>query len=191
MSTLAALWTGRFLVCRQLLTFPAESVAPPQLTPPDATMDRLVRSATQRTGCVRSRSVDTAAAFPSVARPLSTICFPVFSWFVTSTSSVDMGKKEEEDIIRIAKKMDKMAQKKNGVRRLRRINASRYLRRADEARVNIQLSLALMDCDGVSCLLANLTSSPEHLSHLQRTTSDVREVYFPTESYFLPLSSQN
>lgn len=62
-----------------------------------------------------------------------------------------MGKKEEEDIIRIAKKMDKMAQKKNGVRRWRRINASRYLRRADEARVNVQLSLALMDCDGVSC----------------------------------------
>eukprot|EP00064_Thunnus_orientalis_P006613 superscaffoldBa00000695_g6631 len=29
-----------------------------------------------------------------------------------------MGKKEEEDIIRIAKKMDKMAQKKNGVRRM-------------------------------------------------------------------------
>lgn len=29
-----------------------------------------------------------------------------------------MGKKEEEDIIRIAKKMDKMAQKKNGVRAL-------------------------------------------------------------------------
>ena len=28
-----------------------------------------------------------------------------------------MGKKEEEEIIRIAKKMDKMAQKKNGVRR--------------------------------------------------------------------------
>lgn len=27
-----------------------------------------------------------------------------------------MSKKEEEDIIRIAKKMDKMAQKKNGVR---------------------------------------------------------------------------
>lgn len=27
-----------------------------------------------------------------------------------------MGKKEEEEIIRIAKKMDKMAQKKNGVR---------------------------------------------------------------------------
>lgn len=62
-----------------------------------------------------------------------------------------MGKKEEEDIIRIAKKMDKMAQKKNGVRRLRRISASRYLRRADEARVNVQLSLALMGCDGVSC----------------------------------------
>lgn len=31
-----------------------------------------------------------------------------------------MGKKEEEEIIRIAKKMDKMAQKKNGVRCLRR-----------------------------------------------------------------------
>lgn len=30
-----------------------------------------------------------------------------------------MGKKEEEEIIRIAKKMDKMAQKKNGVRCLR------------------------------------------------------------------------
>lgn len=29
-----------------------------------------------------------------------------------------MGKKEEEEIIRIAKKMDKMAQKKNGVRRM-------------------------------------------------------------------------
>lgn len=27
-----------------------------------------------------------------------------------------MGKREEEEIIRIAKKMDKMAQKKNGVR---------------------------------------------------------------------------
>lgn len=118
-------------------------------------------------------------------------CFPVFSWFVISTSSVDMGKKEEEDIIRIAKKMDKMAQKKNGVRPLRRINASRYLRRADETRVNVQLSLALMDCDGVSCWQANLTSSPEHLSHLRRTTSDVKEVFFPTESYFLPLSSQN
>lgn len=34
-----------------------------------------------------------------------------------------MGKKEEEEIIRIAKKMDKMAQKKNGVRCLRRMNA--------------------------------------------------------------------
>ncbi|XP_034038502.1 transcription elongation factor A protein 1 [Thalassophryne amazonica] len=34
-----------------------------------------------------------------------------------------MGKKEEEDIIRIAKKMDKMAQKKNGVRCVRRMNA--------------------------------------------------------------------
>uniref|UniRef100_A0A8C8E1P9 Transcription elongation factor n=1 Tax=Oryzias sinensis TaxID=183150 RepID=A0A8C8E1P9_9TELE len=31
-----------------------------------------------------------------------------------------MSKKEEEEIIRIAKKMDKMAQKKNGVRRLKR-----------------------------------------------------------------------
>jgi len=28
-----------------------------------------------------------------------------------------MGKKEEDEIIRIAKKMDKMAQKKSGVRR--------------------------------------------------------------------------
>uniref|UniRef100_A0A672Z065 Transcription elongation factor n=1 Tax=Sphaeramia orbicularis TaxID=375764 RepID=A0A672Z065_9TELE len=36
-----------------------------------------------------------------------------------------MGKKEEEDIIRIAKKMDKMAQKKNGVRRLKRMNSTR------------------------------------------------------------------
>lgn len=35
-----------------------------------------------------------------------------------------MGKKEEEDIIRIAKKIDKMAQKKNGVRYLKRMNAS-------------------------------------------------------------------
>lgn len=34
-----------------------------------------------------------------------------------------MGKKEEEEIIRIAKKMDKMAQKKNGVRCLRGLNA--------------------------------------------------------------------
>lgn len=34
-----------------------------------------------------------------------------------------MGKKEEEEIIRIAKKMDKMAQKKNGVRRPSRMNA--------------------------------------------------------------------
>lgn len=34
-----------------------------------------------------------------------------------------MGKKEEEDIIRIAKKIDKMTQKKNGVRYLRRMNA--------------------------------------------------------------------
>lgn len=34
-----------------------------------------------------------------------------------------MGKKEEEEIIRIAKKMDKMAQKKNGVRCLMRMNA--------------------------------------------------------------------
>lgn len=34
-----------------------------------------------------------------------------------------MGKKEEEEIIRIAKKMDKMAQKKNGVRCLRRMDA--------------------------------------------------------------------
>lgn len=32
------------------------------------------------------------------------------------TSSVTMGKKEEEEVIRIAKKIDKMAQKKNGVR---------------------------------------------------------------------------
>lgn len=31
---------------------------------------------------------------------------------------VNMSKKEEEEIIRIAKKMDKMAQKKNGVRKL-------------------------------------------------------------------------
>lgn len=30
-----------------------------------------------------------------------------------------MGKKEEEEIIRIARKIDKMAQKKNGVRRLK------------------------------------------------------------------------
>lgn len=34
-----------------------------------------------------------------------------------------MGKKEEEEIIRIAKKIDKMAQKKNGVSYLRRMNA--------------------------------------------------------------------
>lgn len=34
-----------------------------------------------------------------------------------------MGKKDEEEIIRIAKKIDKMAQKKNGVRSLRRMNA--------------------------------------------------------------------
>lgn len=39
------------------------------------------------------------------------------------TRSIRMGKKEEEDIIRIAKKIDKMAQKKNGVRYLRRMNA--------------------------------------------------------------------
>lgn len=44
-----------------------------------------------------------------------------------------MGKKEEEEIIRIAKKMDKMAQKKNGVRCVWRMNAD----------VDVELTLAL------------------------------------------------
>lgn len=38
-------------------------------------------------------------------------------------ASVNMGKKEEDEVIRIAKKMDKMAQKKNGVRCVRGMNA--------------------------------------------------------------------
>lgn len=55
--------------------------------------------------------------------------FPlIFSRLVYLVRSDNMGKKEEEDIIRIAKKMDKMAQKKNGVRCARRMNAQRYLR---------------------------------------------------------------
>lgn len=51
--------------------------------------------------------------------------FPFFvcTSFFSSIKSVGMGKKEEEEIIRIAKKMDKMAQKKNGVRCLRGLNA--------------------------------------------------------------------
>lgn len=48
---------------------------------------------------------------------------PIFFRFVISISSLDMGKKEEEEIIRIAKKMDKMAQKKNGVRYNEKKNA--------------------------------------------------------------------
>lgn len=40
--------------------------------------------------------------------PILTVAF--------STLPAAMGKKEEEEVIRIAKKMDKMAQKKNGVR---------------------------------------------------------------------------
>lgn len=51
-----------------------------------------------------------------------------------------MGKKEEEDIIRIAKKMDKMAQKKNGVRRLKRMNA--YL--PASAVVDVRLTMGLL-----------------------------------------------
>lgn len=54
-----------------------------------------------------------------------------------------MGKKEEDEIIRIAKKMDKMAQKKNGVRCLRRMDA--HLLPAD---VYVQLASALMGCYG-------------------------------------------
>lgn len=72
---------------------------------------------------MRSRSVDAVAAFNLVAWPLSRIFFPLLSWVVNSIGSVTMGKKEEEEIIRIAKKMDKMAQKKNGVSCLRRMNA--------------------------------------------------------------------
>lgn len=43
--------------------------------------------------------------------------FPPDFFFLggVSIGSLNMGKKEEEEIIRIAKKMDKMAQKKNGV----------------------------------------------------------------------------
>lgn len=57
---------------------------------------------------------------------LSRIFFPIFApvfFFFGSIRSVNMGKKEEDEIIRIAKKMDKMAQKKNGVRCLMRVNA--------------------------------------------------------------------
>lgn len=38
-----------------------------------------------------------------------------------------MGKKEEDEIIRIAKKMDKMAQKKNGVRMNAYLPAARLM----------------------------------------------------------------
>ena len=54
-----------------------------------------------------------------------------------------MGKKEEEEIIRIAKKMDKMAQKKNGVRRM-----NVYLHSRGEANV-----CALTGCAAVYCRL--------------------------------------
>lgn len=86
-------------------------------------MHQLLRSATQWRASVRSRSVDAVAAFNLVAWPLSRIFFPFLFWFVNYIGSVNMGKKEEEEIIRIAKKMDKMAQKKNGVSCLRRMNA--------------------------------------------------------------------
>lgn len=79
------------------------------------------------------RLVDTSAAFASVAWSLSSCLFPTRSQFLDSIRSVNMGKKEEEEIIRIAKKMDKMAQKKNGVRRLRRMNV--YLVSRCEANV--------------------------------------------------------
>lgn len=116
-SPLAELWTERWLAYFLLPQLPEESLVPRRLinSPwPELIMHQLVRSVTQRS--VRSRSVDSVAAFTSVAWPLSRIFFPIFSSSVNSISSVNMGKKEEEEIIRIAKKMDKMAQKKNGVR---------------------------------------------------------------------------
>lgn len=75
---------------------------------------------------VDAAAADAAAAFSSVAWSLSRIdflsslvLFLIFFFFFGFTiKSVNMGKKEEEEIIRIAKKMDKMAQKKNGVRRM-------------------------------------------------------------------------
>ncbi|KAF3858083.1 hypothetical protein F7725_011284 [Dissostichus mawsoni] len=45
---------------------------------------------------------------------MSGIFNPHFSRLLDTIRSLNMGKKEEEEIIRIAKKMDKMAQKKNG-----------------------------------------------------------------------------
>lgn len=92
----------------------------------------------QYTHCRRSPFSSTAFA--------DHFLVPISFRFVISISWLDMGKKEEEEIIRIAKKMDKMAQKKNGVRCLRWEKCL-----ADWARVYLRLSLALTGCDGVSC----------------------------------------
>lgn len=88
-----------------------------RLTPPERIVLRLVRSATQQRARVYGPGpLASLLEWRGLCRD-----FPHF--VANSTRSVKMGKKEEEDIIRIAKKIDKMAQKKNGVRYLRRMNA--------------------------------------------------------------------
>lgn len=91
------------------------SLAPSRLLCPlCACGHRLVRSATHQR--VPVRQVD-AAAQSFVAWSLSPIYFYLHLILLDFTGSGIMSKKEEEEIIRIAKKMDKMAQKKNGVSR--------------------------------------------------------------------------